>query len=114
MHEIVTTAKNKIVTMIDKMLKNKELSADEAKRFTRFYEMELNNLTYRADYEDIITDYTREKIKQIQETACADYSDLENLIKEVRIRISIVETYEQAIEVLKLYDIVDENGAFIF
>ena len=114
MHEIVTTAKNKIVTMIEKMLKNKELSADEAKRFTRFYEMELNDLTYRADCEDIITDYTKEKIKQIQETACADHNDLENLIKEVRIRISIVETYEQAIEVLKLYDIVDENGAFIF
>lgn len=113
-HEIIATIKNKVVTMIDKMLKNKDISADDAKRFTNFYEIELNDLANRADCENIITESTKEKLKQIAETAYADHNDLENLIKEVKIRISIVETYEQAIEVLKLYNIVDEDGVFIF
>lgn len=113
-HEVIATIKNKAITMIDKMLKNKDISADDAKRFTHFYEMELDDLAYRADCEDITTEYTREKLKQIEETAFADHNDLELLIKEVKVRISIVETYEQAMEVLKLYDIVDEDGAFIF
>ena len=112
-HEVIETIKNKAITMIDKMLKNKDISADDAKRFTHFYETELNDLADRADCKDIITEHTKETLKQIEEAAFSDYNDLESLIKEVKIRISIVETYEQAIEVLKLYDIIDENGAFI-
>ena len=50
-------------------------------------------------------------IARIVNTEC---NDLELLIQEVKIRISIVETYEQAIEVLKLYNIVDEDGVFVF
>ena len=114
MHEVIATIKNKAVAMIDKMLKNKDISADDAKRFTNFYETGLDELGHCADNKYIITEYTKERIKQIEETAFTEYNDLELLIKEVKIRISIVETYEQAIEVLKLYNIVDEDGAFIF
>ena len=114
MHEVIATIKNKAVAMIDKMLKNKDISADDAKRFTNFYETELDELGYRADNKYIITEYTKERIEQIEETAFTECNDLELLIKEVKIRISIVETYEQAIEVLKLYNIIDEDGAFIF
>ena len=113
MHEVIATIKNKAVAMIDKMLKNKDISADDAKRFTDFYETGLDELGYCADNKYIITEYTKERIKQIEETAFTEYNDLELLIKEVKIRISIVETYEQAIEVLKLYNIVDEDGVFI-
>ena len=114
MHEVITTIKNKAVAMIDKMLKNKDISADDAKRFTNFYETELDELGCRADCKYIITEYTKQRIEQIEETALTECNDLELLIQEVKIRISIVETYEQAIEVLKLYNIVDEDGVFIF
>ena len=112
-NDIVKQLSDKANQIIDKMLKAKDIDEEEAKAYKSFYTSEIDGITWRADNHDILTKQSAEQIKEIETKHREEEHELMEKIKEVKVRISFVETYEQAIDVLETYDIIDRFGAFI-
>jgi hypothetical protein len=62
---------------------------------------------------NIFTNKTNEALKEIEAEYYDNLHELQDKLNEVKLRISFVENYEQAIEVLEAYDIIDRFGMFI-
>lgn len=112
-NDIVKQLSDKANQIIDKMLKAKDIDEEEAKAYKSFYTSEIDSITWKADNQDILTKQSVEQIKEIETKHREEEHELMEKIKEVKVRISFVETYEQAIDVLETYDIIDRFGAFI-
>ena len=112
-YDIHNALNDRAENLINRMIKNKELEETEAKAFKEFFKSEIDRITYKAEMESILSNATIEKIKLIKERTIEQKSDLREKIQEIKIRVSCVETYEQAMAILETYDIINSYGAFI-
>lgn len=60
-------------------------------------------------YEKYITNETNKKLNAVTEYYSKKYLEMENTCKEVEAMLEIAETYEQAIEILKDYDVINRK-----
>lgn len=60
-------------------------------------------------YEKYITNETNKKLNAATEEYSKKYFEMENTCKEVEAMLEIAETYEQAIEILKDYDVINKK-----
>ena len=59
---------------------------------------------------DIFTSKTEEKLKEIEEERCFNEHNLEEKLEEVEARLEMTSDYDKQIEILKTYEILDEEG----
>ena len=59
---------------------------------------------------DIISEETKEALGKVEVEFKDNMDERNRIVEEVEAQLMIVETYEQEIEILKRYGILDENG----
>lgn len=59
---------------------------------------------------DIISKETKEALEKVEVEFKDNMDERNRIVEEVEAQLMIVETYEQEIEILKKYGILDENG----
>lgn len=112
-HKVCASIKEKMMPIIDKLVKSNEITEEECKTWKEWYADQIDCIESHADIENIFTNKTNEALEEIEAEYYKDLHELKDKIDEVRLRISFVENYEQAIEVLEAYDIIDRFGMFI-
>ena len=112
-HKVCASIKEKMMPIIDKLVKSNEITEEECKIWKEWYADQIDCIESHADMQDIFTNKTNEALKEIEAEYYDNLHELQDKLNEVKLRISFVENYEQAIEVLEAYDIIDRFGMFI-
>ena len=88
-----------------------ELSESYEKQFLELFKNEFKG-EYIGNYSLPLayTVETKQKIKEIEAKQITEKNDLHEKIKEVQTRLSIVDDYDEAVKILKKYDILDREG----
>lgn len=79
-----------------------------------FKEEGLDIHRYRFFDPDLITERTKELLKQLRDEYDAEIKQQNSILHEVDGMLELADTYEQKLEILQKYDIVDEEGNYVF
>lgn len=99
--------------------KNEIISQDVFYNLTESYEkqfLELFKNEFKKEYKDffslpiVYTDETNQKLKELDTKTAAEIDELHEKIQEVETRLSIVNDYDEAVRILKKYNILDREG----
>lgn len=88
-----------------------ELSESYEKQFLELFKNEFKG-EYIGNYSLPLayTVETKQKIKEIEAKQTTEINDLHEKIEEVQTRLSIVDDYDEAVKILKKYNILDREG----
>ena len=111
---VITAAQEKIIQMINRMAKNKEISKEEEQEAIDTYKTIFRDMDYERRGRKIYTQETKDKIRELEIDTHTKLYKIKDKISEAKNRCRIVETYNQACEVLTNYDIMDLDGIFIY
>lgn len=99
--------------------KNEIISQDVFYNLTESYKkqfLELFKNEFKKEYKDffslpsVYTDETNQKLKELNTKMDAEIFELHERIQEVETRLSIVNDYDEAVKILKKYNILDREG----
>ena len=99
--------------------KNEIISQDVFYNLTESYEkqfLELFKNEFKKEYKDcfalpiVYTDETNQKLEELEAKTSAEINELHERIQEVETRLSIVNDYDEAVKILKKYNILDREG----
>lgn len=76
------------------------------KDYAAYKKLNNDKVNFIGDFSDEIKKQLREVEKETADALCK----VESMVKEVEAQLEICETYEQKVAVLKLYNILDEDG----
>lgn len=79
-----------------------------------FKEEGLDIHRYRFFDPDLMTERTKELLKQLRDEYDAEIKQQNSILHEVDGMLELADTYEQKLEILQKYDIVDEEGNYVF
>ena len=79
-----------------------------------FKEEGLDMHRYRFFDPDLMTERTKELLKQLRDEYDAEIKQQNSILHEVDGMLELADTYEQKLEILQKYDIVDEEGNYVF
>jgi uncharacterized protein involved in tolerance to divalent cations len=79
-----------------------------------FKEEGLDIHRYRFFDPDLMTERTKELLKQLRDEYDAEIKQQNSILREVDGMLELADTYEQKLEILQKYDIVDEEGNYVF
>ena len=88
-----------------------ELSESYEKQFLELFKNEFKG-EYIGNYSLPLayTVETKQKIKELEAKQTTEINDLHEKIEEVQTRLSIVDDYDEAVKILKKYNILDREG----
>lgn len=107
----------------DKEERNEIMSQDVFYNLTKSYEkqfLELFKNEFKREFKKenecyyslpiIYADETNQKLKELDTKTAAEINELHERIQEVETRLSIVNDYDEAVKILKKYNILDREG----